>query len=82
MGFPLTRSLHDGWTELWEKHGGDKINALKNDWNSILSGEFFNNIQNSWTTGYDQGRLAACGLFCSQSAARIFDQQVDYDIIE
>lgn len=77
-----TRSLHDGWTELWEKHGGDKINALKNDWNSILSGEFFNNIQNSWTTGYDQGRLAACGLFCSQSAARIFDQQVDYDIIE
>jgi MoaA/NifB/PqqE/SkfB family radical SAM enzyme len=77
-----TRSLHDGWTELWEQHGGDKINLLKNDWNNILGGDFFNKIQSSWATGYEQGRLAACGLFCSQSAARIFDQQVDYDIIE
>lgn len=77
-----TRSLHDGWTTLWEEHGGDKINLLKNDWDTILSGTFFNGIQTSWTTGYEQGRLAACGLFCSQSAARIFDNNVDYDIIE
>lgn len=77
-----TRNLYDGWTKLWEEHGQDKINLLKNDWNSILSGSFFNNIQNSWNVGYNEGRLAACGLFCSKSAARIFDSQVDYDIIE
>lgn len=77
-----TRTLHDGWTNLWETHGKDNINLLKNDWDSILSGPFFNNIQNSWDVGYNEGRLAACGLFCSESAARIFDNQVDYDIIE
>lgn len=77
-----TRNLHDGWTTLWEEHGHDKINLLKNDWDSIMSGSFFNGIQNSWEVGYDGGRLAACGLFCSESAARIFDSKVDYDITE
>lgn len=77
-----TRSLHDGWLNLWEQHGGDKINLLKTDWDSILSGPFFNQIQESWEQGYGNGRLAACGLFCSQSAARIFDSNVDYDITE
>lgn len=75
-----TRSLYDGWTALWEQHGGDKINVLKNDWSTILNSEFFNNIQNTWGVGYNDGKLAACGLFCSQSAARIFDANVDYDI--
>lgn len=77
-----TRNLHDGWTALWEQFGGDKINLLTNDWHIILNGSFFNTIETSWQAGYEQGRLAACGLFCSESAARIFDSQVDYDIVE
>lgn len=75
-----TRSLHDGWTTLWEQYGGDKINILKNDWDKILTGPFFTNIQHSWNNDYNNGRLAACGLFCSQSSARIFDNSIDYDI--
>jgi hypothetical protein len=73
------KSLGDSWTELWETHGQDKINTLTNDWDSILTGDFFNSIQNGWVNGYDNGRLAACGLFCSESAARIFDSCVNYD---
>jgi MoaA/NifB/PqqE/SkfB family radical SAM enzyme len=76
------RSLYDGWTNLWEEHGKDQISLLKTEWDSIISGSFFNNIKNSWNMGYDQGRLAACGLFCSESAARIFDNNMEYDIIE
>jgi MoaA/NifB/PqqE/SkfB family radical SAM enzyme len=74
------KTLGDSWSTLWETHGGDKINLLVNDWDSILNGDFFSSIQNGWTKGYDNGRLAACGLFCSESAARIFDSCVNYDV--
>jgi MoaA/NifB/PqqE/SkfB family radical SAM enzyme len=74
------KPLHDSWTELWETYGNDKINLLLNDWDNVINSEFFNKIQNGWNNGYDNGRLAACGLFCSQSAARIFDSCVDYDV--
>lgn len=73
------KTLGDSWSELWETAGGDRINVLKNSWDDIIQGEFFNRIQQGWTCGYKNGRLAACGLFCSQSAARIFDPCVCYD---
>lgn len=77
-----SKDLNDSWSQLWSEHGGDKINLMKNDWHSILNGDFFNNIQKGWSCGYSNGRLAACGLFCSKSAARIFDSCVNYDITD
>ena len=74
------KTLGDSWTELWENYGGDNINLLKTDWNTVLNSEFFERIQSGWGQGYNNGRLAACGLFCSQSAARIFDSCVNYDV--
>jgi MoaA/NifB/PqqE/SkfB family radical SAM enzyme len=74
------KPLGDSWSTLWENYGNDKINLLKTDWNDVLTSEFFEKIQQGWGTGYDSGRLAACGLFCSKSAARIFDSCVDYDV--
>lgn len=74
------KTLGDSWINLWENYGGDKINLLKTDWNTVLNSEFFESIQSGWEQGYDNGRLAACGLFCSESAARIFDSCVSYDI--
>lgn len=75
-----SKELNDSWSQLWKEHGGDKTNLLKTDWDNILEGDFFSNIQKGWSCGYKDGRLAACGLFCSKSAARIFDSCVDYDI--
>lgn len=77
-----SKDLNDSWSQLWSEHGDDKINLMKNDWHSILNGDFFNNIEKGWSCGYSNGRLAACGLFCSKSAARIFDSCVNYDITD
>lgn len=74
------KSLGDSWATLWETYGGDKINLLQNNWDDVINGDFFNKIQEGWSCGYKDGRLAACGLFCSKSAARIFDPCVDYDV--
>lgn len=74
------KDLGDGWKELWEKYGEDKINLYNNEWDEIVKGKFFYEISQGWLREYSSGRLAACGLFCSQSAARIFDSAVDYDI--
>lgn len=74
-----TKGLNDSWSTLWENYGEDKINALVNDWDDIITGDFFNEIQSGWNKDYSCGRLAACGLFCSESKARIFDSCVAYD---
>lgn len=67
------KPLPDQFASLWEQHGGDKIDLAKNDWNSIIEGNFFNSIQHGWEQPYSRGKLAACGLFCSKSSNRIFD---------
>lgn len=75
-----TKQLGDSWSTLWETEGNDKINLMKNNWNDVITGPFFTKIKQGWDQEYRNGRLAACGLFCSKSAARIFDSCVDYDV--
>lgn len=75
-----TKELGDSWTTLWENYGGDKVNILKNSWYDVVNSEFFSKIKAGWDNGYDDGRLAACGLICSESAARIFDPCIEYDL--
>lgn len=74
------KPLGDSWAALWEQYGNNKINLLHNNWKDIVEGDFFNKIQEGWSKDYSSGRLAACGLFCSESAARIFDSCVCYDV--
>jgi hypothetical protein len=44
--------VHDGWLKLWHTYGNDKINLKNYKWHDILSGGFFNAIQDSWTKDY------------------------------
>lgn len=74
------KDLGDGWQHLWENYGGEKINILKQNWNEIIEGDFFNEVQNGWLKDYKQGKLAACGLICSKSSARIFDPAIEHDV--
>jgi len=67
------KPLNDGFPELWEQHGQDKINLQVTDWNDVVNSEFFKKIEGGWLRTYNDGKLAACGLFCSKSSARIFD---------
>lgn len=74
------KPLPDSFMQLWNTHGGDKINLLKTDWHDVVNGEFLTQLQAGWHKTYKDGRLAACGLFCSKSSARIFDPCVVKEI--
>jgi hypothetical protein len=66
--------------ELWNEHGKDKVNLLKTNWNDVLNSDFLNRLAEGWSKTYKDGRVAACGLFCSKSSARIFDPCVVKEI--
>lgn len=74
------KPLPDTFLELWENHGKEKINLLKTEWNEVVGSEFIRKISEGWTKSYKEGRLSACGLFCSKSSARIFDPCVVKEI--
>jgi MoaA/NifB/PqqE/SkfB family radical SAM enzyme len=67
------RTYPDGWDALWTRAGDDKINLHLEDWNSVISGEFFNSISNSWNKDYANGRLATCAGTCSAFDGRYND---------
>lgn len=67
------KPLPDGWPNLWNNYGQDKNNLLLNDWDDVVNGAFLNNIESGWNKTYSSGKLAACGIFCSNSSSRIFD---------
>lgn len=50
-----------GWDEFWTTNGDDHINLYKNDWNTILTGNFYKEIQRKWTS---EDRLNICTFFC------------------
>lgn len=58
--------LEDGWDELWNTHG-NSINLSNNSWDSIINGEFFNEVVRRWDLDYQNGRLASCAGTCSDS---------------
>jgi MoaA/NifB/PqqE/SkfB family radical SAM enzyme len=74
------KPLPDSFLKLWEEHGGDKINLLNTSWDDVLNSEFLRLLESGWDKTYKEGRVAACGLFCSKSSARIFDPCVVKEI--
>lgn len=55
----------DGYYALWSKYGGDAINLSLNDWDSVVQGEFFKELSNTWTRRFGEGRLLVCSGVCS-----------------
>jgi MoaA/NifB/PqqE/SkfB family radical SAM enzyme len=67
-------TVNDGWDDLWQQHGGDKISLEHDDWDSIISGRFFQEVEERWTKDYASGRLASCVGACSDSNLKFNDK--------
>jgi MoaA/NifB/PqqE/SkfB family radical SAM enzyme len=74
-GATLTREPgqegYDGYYDLWNEHGGDAIKLSKHTWEEIISGPFFNGIEESWNKDFGNGRLFVCSAICSNTESRI-----------
>lgn len=57
----------DGWNDIWDQFGGDKINLKHTEWDDIVNGPFFTGVMNRWGEDYTSGRLAVCASVCSDS---------------
>jgi MoaA/NifB/PqqE/SkfB family radical SAM enzyme len=72
-----TVKIIDGWDELWDKHGNDKINLNHTHWDDIVNGPFFMNVKDSWTKDYNTGRLASCAGTCSNSELKFNHKPIE-----
>jgi hypothetical protein len=63
--FTLEKADPDGYYRLWTAHGGDKINLNIHEWDSILEGDFYKELTNSWSKTYADGRLLVCASTCN-----------------
>lgn len=59
--------VRDGYYDLWIAHGGDKIKLDRNDWDDVVSGEYYQALVKSWSQKFRQGRLLVCSGVCSSS---------------
>ena len=66
-------SVPDGWKQLWNDAGGDLIDLHKQDWDTIVQGEFFNQVEKRWDKDYNNGRLLICSGVCSSFEGRFND---------
>jgi MoaA/NifB/PqqE/SkfB family radical SAM enzyme len=74
-------NVEDGWNNLWNLHGKDKINLHKNNFKDIIESSFFSEIENSWSKDYFSGRLAVCAGTCSNFNGR-FNNPYELDSYE
>lgn len=65
------QEAHDGFYDLYNKHGGDSIKLSTNDWDDILSSNFYTAIKESWAKKFGKGRLFVCSAVCAETDARI-----------
>jgi MoaA/NifB/PqqE/SkfB family radical SAM enzyme len=64
----------DGWTELWENYGKEKICLYNHGWYEILEGEFFDKIEKSWLGKTKEKTIFACISTCvSESSNQVND---------
>lgn len=74
------KPLPDSFMKLWDEYGKDKVNLLKTDWDDVVNSKFLTELSAGWKQTYSNGKVAACGLFCSASSSRIFDPCVVKEI--
>ena len=56
---------HDGYYKLWSEHGADKIKLDQNNWDDVVSGNYFDALTKTWTKKFKEGRLLVCSGVCS-----------------
>ena len=62
--FTLNPDDPDGYYELWTNYGGEHINLNSNSWDEILSGNFYQQLEERWTKTFATGRLLVCSGTC------------------
>jgi hypothetical protein len=62
---------YNGYWDLWHSTGGDRLKLSENDWDDVLSSEFYKGIQESWNKKFGDGRLMVCSLICSKTEPTI-----------
>ena len=67
----LELKVQDLWEDLWKDHGDRRINLNYNNWEEILNGSFYKEIQDRWNKSYKEGRLAVCSVTCSKTNNKI-----------
>lgn len=68
------RNLNDGWLNLWNKHGKDKISLYHHTWEEILDGDFYDAVEKSWNNTKRNETLFACVSSCvNKSSGQVND---------
>jgi MoaA/NifB/PqqE/SkfB family radical SAM enzyme len=75
------RKYPDGWDALWESTGGKHINLHLENWDTIITGKFFEGIASSWNKDYSNGRLITCAGVCSAFDGR-YNDPAEFDKLE
>jgi MoaA/NifB/PqqE/SkfB family radical SAM enzyme len=75
-GIFVRRGKHwpDGWDDLWNNYGDDKVNLHNHSWDKIINSEFFNRLQQSWNKTWPD-RIITCAGTCSEFKGRLNDPE-------
>ena len=69
-----TLTIPDGWDNLWETEGKNKVNLYNTEWDNVIDNVFLDKIQESWDgRKYSEGRLAVCAGNCGKFEGRLND---------
>lgn len=58
---------YDGYYKHWKEFGGDKIKLDRNEWDDVVSGEYFKELSSTWNKKFGEGRLLVCSGVCSSN---------------
>jgi MoaA/NifB/PqqE/SkfB family radical SAM enzyme len=58
---------YDGYYKHWTQFGGDKIKLDRNNWDDVVTGEYFDELTKTWSQKFKEGRLLVCSGVCSSN---------------
>ncbi len=56
---------NDGYYNHWTSSGEDSIKLSLHDWDTILAGDYYKQLEKSWAQKFGEGRLLVCSGVCS-----------------
>ena len=65
------QGYYDGFYDLYNAHGCDAIKLDHHDWDTILSSNFYKELEKSWESKFGEGRLFVCSAICADTESRI-----------
>lgn len=63
------KEVNDGWLDIWNNYGKDKICLYNHGWNEILEGKFFELIEKSWYIKDQKKTIFACLSTCCDTSS-------------